>query len=354
MGLPMPPKLRILGGLLLSLPLSACHAALVDSPSIAAGEPVIHSYLEGEKGTGFSGVALIARSGKPTLHAAYSNDPSVTTSSKFWIGSLVKPIAATAILKLEEQGKLSVADPITKFFSDVPEDKRGITIHHLLTHTSGLPHEYRAEGIIGRDDAVKAILALPLERAPGLGASYSNDGYSLLGAIVEIASGTSYEDYLSEAIFRPAGMKSTGFWPPVPGGPGFAKIANDPTPPNRRPNWGYRGAAGIYSTADDMFRFLSALRDGRIITKASVDLAMGPRFPRRDKPSIGYGWLVSERGGETTISHAGAEDGLQHFGWMYWIPARETSVMLLSNNPEERAKETLDDLLKAVMSGSPP
>lgn len=331
----------------------ALAAPVISASHSPAGEPAIQSYLERETSTGFSGVALIARSGRPVVHAAYSKDPSLTTGSRLWIGSLTKPITATAILKLQEQGKLSVADPITKFFSDVPRDKRGITIHHLLTHTSGLPHEYRAEGIVDRDDAVKAILALPLKRAPGVDASYSNDGWSLLAAIVEIASGTSYEDYLTRTIFRPAEMKSSGFWPPAPGSPGFAKIANPPTAANSVPNWGYRGASGIYSTADDLFRFLSALREGRIITKASVDLAMGPRFPRRDKASIGYGWFMFERGGETTITHAGAEDGLQHFGWIYWLPASETSVILMSNSPEERAKETLSGLLKAVRSDSP-
>lgn len=336
--------------LALAAALSACATDGGQASAGGRGEG-IEAYFAQERRTGFSGVVLIAQDDRPIVRAAYSDDPRVTVSSRFWIGSLTKPILAAAILKLQEQRRLSVGDPIARFLPDVPDDKRAITIHQLLTHTSGLPHAYRAEGIVGRDEAVRAILALPLRRAPGLDASYSNDGFSLLAAIVERASGTSYEDYIERAIFRVAGMRDSGFWPPVPGASGFAPIAAPPEPRVSGPNWGYRGASGIYSTADDLLRFLAALRDGRIVSPASVDLAMGTRFSRPVNGSIGYGWFVGQRAGQTTVSHPGAEDGLRHFGWIYWLPASRTSVILLSTNEEDRAKAALGGLLRVLLPG---
>lgn len=161
-----------------------------------------------------------------------------------------------------------------------------------------------------------------------------------------------YEKYLSEEIFQPAGMTNTGHWPPVAGARGFAPIANAPSRANSTPNWGFRGAAGLYSTAEDLSRFVQALIDGRILSAASVELAMGPRFPRAGQGPIGYGWFLGQRGHDAYVTHAGAEDGLQHFAYLYWIPSRRTTVVILSNNKEERATKMRDDLLDAVLSRS--
>lgn len=99
----------------------------------------VRAYLAAAESRGFSGVVLIARSDTVLVHCAASRDPAITTSTAFWIGSLTKSMAAAAVLKLQEQGKLTVADPISRHLPRVPEDKRSITIHHLLTQGLG-PH----------------------------------------------------------------------------------------------------------------------------------------------------------------------------------------------------------------------
>jgi CubicO group peptidase (beta-lactamase class C family) len=277
----------------------------------------------------------------------YASTEGVPRDRPFWIGSLTKPLTAAAVLKLEEQGKLSVTDPITRFFPDAPADKRAITLHHLLTHTSGLPHAYASEGVADRAAAVRTVLALPLIGAPGAAAKYSNDGYNLLAAVVEQASGMPYERYLQTQILQPAGMSNAGFWP------GHAARIAVSRPPSARvasPNWGYRGATGVYASADDLLRFTSALREGRLLSPARAALAMGPRF-ERDLPAadIGYGWFLSERDGAPMITHSGAEDGLEHFGWIYVFPETDqTAVILVAGVPEDRAGQIRSGVLKRL------
>src|SRR5262249_27224274 len=131
----------------------------------------------------------------------------------FSIGSITKQFTAAAILKLQMQGKLSVRDPIAKYLPNVPQDKSAITLHHLLTHSAGLesgfgPGDFEA---VTRDEIIKRALASKLRSAPGKQYHYSNAGYSLLGAIVEIVSGGGYEAFLHEHLFKPAGMAQTGY-----------------------------------------------------------------------------------------------------------------------------------------------
>jgi CubicO group peptidase (beta-lactamase class C family) len=283
------------------------------------------------------------------LRAGYSPRGTITPDNAFWIGSLVKPVAASAILKLADEGRLSTEDSIGRFLAGVPADKREITIHHLLTHTSGLPSAYAADGITDRGEAVRTILALPLKSRPGAEVSYSNDAFTLLAAIVEIASGRPYEQFVEEAVLKPAGMAHSGFWP----GPAssIAPVAAMPGAAVSRPNWGYRGATGMYSTVDDLLAFTRALRGGRIVSPTSTARAMGPQVKRGgDAADIGYGWFLAERGGVPLITHSGAESGLDHYGWVYVLPASGLTFVLLSNSPEELAGQVRGGALRIILS----
>ena len=148
------------------------------------------------------------------------NGVAYDADTVFDVGSITKQFTASAILKLEMQGKLHVEDTVGKFFASAPEDKRGITLHQLLTHTAGLESDFAGDyDPVSRDEYVKRILASKLRSKPGEVFFYANSGYSLLGAIVEIVSGMPYEKYLRENLFLPAGMKDTGYklpnWPPT-------------------------------------------------------------------------------------------------------------------------------------------
>jgi CubicO group peptidase (beta-lactamase class C family) len=139
----------------------------------------------------------------------------------------------------------------------------------LLTSTSGLPQRYAADRIADRDEAVRAVLGDELAAPPGLRFNYSNDGYSLLAAIVEVASGTAFETYLRRELLAPTGLTSTGFW-------GDVRQTGVPlAPTNRwvdvRPNWGFRGATGMYSTVGDLNRWTQALLAYQVLTRAGTD-----------------------------------------------------------------------------------
>ncbi|HEY0023998.1 MAG TPA: serine hydrolase domain-containing protein [Longimicrobium sp.] len=338
-----------------ALAVTACSAPAADVASRVEPAPAtdlrtrLDAHFQAAARSGFSGAVLVAREGETVLRAGYSPGGTITPENAFWIGSLVKPITASAILKLVDEGRLSTNDSIGRFLGDVPADKREITIHHLLTHSSGLPHAYAAEGITDRGEAVRTILALPLKTRPGAEVSYSNDAFTLLAAIVEIASGRPYEEFVEQSVLNPAGMAHSGFWP----GPAssIAPVGSMPRPEIARPNWGYRGATGMYSTVDDLLAFTRALRGGRIVSPGSAARAMGTQVDRSgDASDIGYGWFLAERSGVPLVTHSGAETGLDHYGWVYVLPASGLTLVLLSNSPEELAGQVSRGALRIILS----
>jgi CubicO group peptidase (beta-lactamase class C family) len=169
------------------------------------------------KAADFHGNHLLASNGVVLFRKGYGNSDRekgvpYDVATVFSIGSITKQFTAAAILKLEMQGKLHVEDTLVKHLSGVPEDKRGITLHQLLTHTSGLESDFADDfDSVGRDEYVGRILASKLRSKPGETYFYANSGHSLLGAIIETVSGKPYEHFLRENLFLPAGMKETGY-----------------------------------------------------------------------------------------------------------------------------------------------
>ena len=167
---------------------------------------------------GFSGAVLVAKGKKVILKRGYgladrTKSEPITENTVFNIGSLAKQFTAAAILKLEMSGKLKVQDSISKHLDGVPEDKQAITIHQLLTQTSGLPREYSKNDYdpANRDEMINRVLQLKLKSLPGTAYSYSNAGYMLLAAIIERVSKQPYEQFLRDALFKPAKMSKTSF-----------------------------------------------------------------------------------------------------------------------------------------------
>src|SRR5262245_24541387 len=186
---------------------------------------------------GFSGVLLVAKDGGVILANGYGmadreKKIPATADTVICTGSLTKQFTGAAILKLESQGKLNVTDPITRYFQDVPEDKTGITLHHLLTHTAGFAGELGEDyQKIGRDEFVRLALNSKLRNRPGERYRYSNVGYSLLGAVIEGVTGKSYERYVRDQLFVPAGMTKTGYllprWAPAELARGYQRDGKD-------------------------------------------------------------------------------------------------------------------------------
>jgi CubicO group peptidase (beta-lactamase class C family) len=271
-------------------------ASLVSSAvPIGAQSPVrLEAVARAQADSGFAGVVLVAQDNTVEMEKAYSphTGKPLSVSSRFNIGSMTKGFTAAAILRLRSQRRLSFSDPISRFFPHAPESKRGITVFHLLTHTSGLRGHSAGAGIVRREGAVNAILAQPLDYPPGTHYRYMDDDYQLLAAIIEVASGVTWEKYITTELLRPARMRSTSFQ----GG-----------------DWGHKGADGMRSTTRDIYRWLTAIRDGRLFGRAETLELESPLMHVRSEPPFeihyGYGARVYVRNGRVTeVMHSGNGD----------------------------------------------
>jgi CubicO group peptidase (beta-lactamase class C family) len=318
-----------------------------------------HSYLETAASFGFSGAVLIAKNDSILLRQGYGwsdeeRSIPITPETVFDIGSFVKAFTATAIMQLVERGKLRVTDTITKFFKDVPPDKQYITIHQLLTHSSGLVYDdfydqisQRArDSIKKRDSYIHRILRFPLGYEPGKGRSYSNTGFALLAAVIEIVSGLPYEKYIQENLFKPAGMHQTGYSIPSNYESRVAHGYNDgPTDygfpwttqwEGHIPLWDLIGNGGMLSTLDDMYKWALAIGSNRIIS----DSTKRKMFARSGQGDQAYGWYWTEnKTGLAYVSHPG--DAVPQ-GWntdFRWYP-KEGYVFIVLANSRIRAGST--------------
>jgi CubicO group peptidase (beta-lactamase class C family) len=280
---------------------------------------ILDSYFARATAFGFSGVVLLAEKGEVLLEQGYGPGDRaaripLTAASPLHIGSLGKQFTAAAVLRLEADGRLSTGDRLDRFFPDAPEDKRGITLHQLLTHTSGLPYLTARSFMEDRPraDVMTEMLELPLEFEPGARYSYSNPGYALLAGVIERASGESYEAYLERALFQPAGLTQTGAisdtarWRAA-GVRDYTSAADAGTPLSamrRLPK--AVGAGSIVSTVGDLYRWDRALQGDAVLPAAARSRLFAAETPIREGQHYGYGWMITHTGrGETLIHHAG-------------------------------------------------
>jgi CubicO group peptidase (beta-lactamase class C family) len=336
---------------LLSLP-PICLAAAAPPAARPADPPdgvaaAMDEYLSRAAQAGFGGSVLVARGGEVLLHRAYGwADPGAAvpadTAMPFYVASLSKGFTAAAVLRLEMEGRLSTADSIGRWLADVPHDKQGITLHHLLTHTSGV-RDPTGDAPLSRDVFVAAALALPARSAPGERFGYSNTGYSLLAAVVERASGRPFAEYLRDAVFRPAGMQRTSLVTDVPAGPpsswpvalNGALRQGDPWLAHHRPyGWAELGGTGVVTTTGDLYRWIRALEAGTVLDAGARRKLWTPGME-----DYAYGWVVRRTArGRTMASHDGT---LLPEGWNAQLrvyPQDSLGIIVLSNT---RVREEL-------------
>lgn len=259
----------------------------------------LESHLDEAASNGFGGTVLVVQDDAPVLHQGYgfaneqTRRPNDTTTI-YDIGSTPIFFTKAAILLLAQQGRLSLDTPISTFFSDVPKDKQGMTIQHLMTSTSGLPNFHHRAGVdddydltyIDRDEAVHRILAQPLLFAPGDGEAHSHSAWTFLAAIVETVSETPYFDFLNEHFFVPAGMTRTGLYGP---NAAFSDAdmaigygLNRPSNPNTPLHWGatswlIMGSGGMVSNPGDLYKWVRYMRDSGVLNATSLDQYWGGR-----------------------------------------------------------------------------
>ena len=260
---------------------------------------------------GFSGAVLVAKDGEIVLNKGYgmavrSKGIPNTSETIFSIGSITKQFTAAAIMKLEMQDVLNTFDPISKYIENVPQDKAAITLHHLLTHTSGLVQDVGMDyDVAHRDNTVKKILAQPLEFEPGERFEYTNVGYTLLAAIVEKVSGETYEGFLNEHLFKPAEMRFTGYrmpeWEKRVLAHWYVGQTDNGTPLEKAyPYWNLMGNGGILSTTEDMYKWHKALMGDGILSAETKKKLYTPFLNE-----YAYGWDVLDTPNGTLIQHDG-------------------------------------------------
>jgi len=329
-------------------PVSTSTAAGM-ADTIGQGSPE-DGYLSHLAETGaLRGSVLVAHSGTILLSKGYgvADEASAmpnTPRTRFRIGSITKQFTAMAIVILQERGKVHVKDSICVYVSDCPAAWQPITLHHLLTHTSGIPNYTNFAdfpALIGTPVTVEQLIARfkqsPLDFAPGARWSYSNSGYILLGYVVERVSGVSYARFLQANIFDPLQMRDSGYDSNTPTLPehasGYLSAHNPPVYIDMSEVY---AAGALYSTIEDLYRWDQALAAHRLVSPQTSD-AMFTAYVTcpaggcalASDLGYGYGWFLARESGRTLIYHLGHIDGFLTYNGFY--SQDSVDVVLLSN-----------------------
>lgn len=313
-----------------------------------------------------SGSYLVAQHGSIIVHKAVGNDSAdgtkpITTDTAFDIGSISKQFTAAAIVRLAEQNRLSLDDSVERFLPGFPYPT--ITIRHLMNQTSGIPDMMPyytkqilsggAKRTVDLSDIVDVLKASsqPLSTKPGAAFSYSNTGYTLLGKIVEKASGKSYASFLHDEFFLPLGMRHTWVRTPsaetLPGTKRAYAMRMMPDgsrkPFDQVPGLYLYGAGGIYSTTGDLLTWATALRSGKAMSAEHWREATTPVRLADDSLSL-YGFGLSLKPsilGIGSVSHGGHWRGFK--AELTMLPSQDTTIVILTNDSEDDEVEHARD-----------
>ncbi|WP_114789983.1 serine hydrolase domain-containing protein [Niabella yanshanensis] len=334
--------------LLLLFPI-VCFAQ-VDSTDI-----IVKQMMEQQKIVGLS--LAIIKNGKAIVNKGYglaNAELEVPVDSKTVIrlGSISKQFFTTAILKLMEEGVLSIDDSVHRFFPDAPETWRPIIIKHLMSHTSGLQREgpaYDNNKIQPDIDIIKSAYSLPLVFKPGEKFQYCNLGYFMLAEIITRASGMPWQDYIHKALFVPAGMLNsyvTDFYQIIPRrANGYMHYKDSLI--NATAMYAIRPSGGFLSTSSDMIKWEQAMRDKKIILKkASWEKLWQPHIKTSDKADskeyYGLGWFVEEYKGHPLVQHGGANIGFRSV-FAHFVNDG-LSIIILTNTDEANPRTIANKL----------
>ncbi len=278
--------------------------------------------------------------GLASLEWGVPDDPATV----FPIGSISKQMTAVAILRLVQDGRLSLNDPVTKFFPDFPDSFQSITLEHLMTHTSGIKSysafpDYKLwKGLdLPRDRILRRLRAEPLEFTAGEHWAYTDSGFYLLGAILEKVYGKSYAEVIQEQIFDRLGMRNSSC--DIPGkivprraegylkqGQGFVRA------PPISPNISY-AAGALLSTVDDLALWSAALNGEALVRRDLLQRAFTPyRLADGRSTYYGYGWAINEYEGHQFVAHGGRISG--YAAHILRVPDTDVLVIVLSNSME--------------------
>jgi serine beta-lactamase-like protein LACTB len=356
---------------LLALFLGCAPAAIAQQKSFsaekrAAIEKAVSTFMSANTVPGI-GLAVVLE-GEPAWSAEFGmadleDFAPVTSSTLFRLGSISKPITATAILQLWERGKLDLDAPVQKYCPAFPQKEWPITARELLGHLGGIRHyntdgkgdipEDSARHFATMEESLQIFANDPLVAKPGTKFNYSTYGYTLLGCVLEGAASLKYADYARDNVFRPAGMVETqadDFFAVVP----------------HRTRWYHKDKSGVVrnagvldssykipgggliSSADDMARFEAAILADRLVQRSTRDLMWTILKPTEGKPShYALGWFVAEKFGLRTAGHTGGQQGTDTAFLM--APERRAGVVVLANMDNVNTNLLADEILKIIL-----
>jgi CubicO group peptidase (beta-lactamase class C family) len=317
------------------------------------------------KVNGFSGSVLLASRGVPLFakgvgHANVEWQIPNTPKTKFRIGSMTKQFTSMLVMQLREQGKIKLEDSVCVYVTPCPEAWKPVTIHHLLTHTSGIPTytgiaAWQATMMMPKtiEQMVAIFRDLPLQWVPGEKYAYNNSGYFLLGVVIEKASGKKYEQALQEMILTPLGLTDTGYdWSKTilprraSGYAGKGDTLQNAAPLDMQQPY---AAGSMYSTVDDLLKWDQALNTEKLLPAAAKQVMWTPF-----KDNYAYGWVVGEPavafGGYRRLMHNGGINGFSSV--IFRLPDPNVTVIVLANNATVNATAIGRDII-ALYYGQP-
>lgn len=318
----------------------------------------IDNYLQSVAEFGFYGTVLVGQRGEVLLNNGYGfasieERRKMTPDSVMSVGSISKQMTAVVILSLAEQGLIKVSHTLGNYFPTCPDDKRCITIHQLLRHTSGMVNFVGDDfDDIPRDQFVQKVFDVPLSHPPGSDFKYSNCGYSLLGIIIELVTGTSYTTYLPENFFEPLEMTKTGWfgdnkWINTEVTNYYVEGVNTGSIKSwKGPFWPLLANGGVCTTAHEMYSWIRGLEEEKLLTEESISQLLTPGIR-----NYAYGWDVGihEEWGMHVRHNGGSDLGVN--AEVHWFPEVQLVLVVLSNmmfGGEGAAFKVTPKILKAL------
>jgi D-alanyl-D-alanine carboxypeptidase len=363
------------------LPLTLALAAALASYGVAAAPPTpaeYTNYVEALLANAYPadapGVAVLVMRGDEVLYrgargeADVTGDVPLTPGDRFRIGSVTKQFAAVGLLTLVEAGKVGLDDPLSKYLPDYPGGDK-ISIEQLLNHTSGIRSYTDMPGVmdgpIDRDRSTAEMLDYfknePADFAPGEAWRYNNSGYVLVGAVIEAASGQPWHQYLDERLFKPLGLKHTGYGadPAVIAQQvkGYATQDGTPTPAQTISMTQPHAAGALVSTVDDLARWNRALHEGKVLKPETYARMITPVGKAAEvAPGYGYGYGIETLAvrGAPSLEHSGGIPGFS--SQLSYLQGPDITVAVLQNNENPapaQGSRSLARRLAAAALGEP-
>lgn len=320
----------------------------------------------------FSGGLLIIKDGKKIFSKGYGwadKDLKIpfTPRTLASMGSITKAFTAAAIMKLSEKGKINLNDNLKKYFPAIPSDKAPITIHQLLTHSSGFHEFIKEDGgdyeKIETDEFLKRAFSEPLAFKPGQKAVYTNVGMSILAIIIEKVSGLDYEKYLQSNLFDPIGIKKIGYRYPVTkedtiaigyqNGNKWGTHQSHFEKAGGGPYWNLKGNGGLEVSLDEMYLWLNSFENHTILKKESIDkmfTAHAQEEGYNGESFFGYGCNISKSRRNTKMIDNGGSNGI-YFARIVRLPEEGVIFFMVTNESSINTSMVLPNITQLYFIG---